>query len=178
MMKGTPDNILLETKPPEARPWRSQVVQWAIGVLSYKAVDYAFDYALYPWVIYRLGLLQGGLVMAGLSLLFCLLNLRVYDWLRRDWLGIELVKGLRTYTGASRTRRLIGWLLNRSDVVAFLLLSVRFDPFITTAYLRQGSYNGMSARDWRIFWGSVILSNASWAVVCWGGVEAVKKLWQ
>lgn len=177
-MKGASDHLLLEKPPPEVRPWRFQIAQWVIGVMSYKAVDYTFDYALYPWVIYQLGLLYGGLVMAVLSLLSCLLNLRVYDWLKRDWLGIERVKAMRIYTGASRTRRLIAWLLTRSDVAAFVVLSVRFDPFITTAFLRHGSYNGLSRRDWRIFCGSVILSNASWAVVCWGGVEALKKLWQ
>lgn len=158
-------------------PWHIRAAQWIMGVVSYKLLDYTFDYALYPWVIYKLGLVKGGLVMATLSLCSCLLTLRVYDWLKRDWLGIELVKALRNYDGTSRWRRALRWLLNRSDGVAFVALSLRFDPFITTAYLRHGSYNGLSSRDWRIFLGSVLLSNAAWALVCFGGVQALRRLW-
>jgi hypothetical protein len=47
---------------------------------------------------------------------------------------------------------------------------------ITTAYLRRGSYSGLSARDWRIFLCSVLLSNAVWALACFGGVEALRRL--
>ena len=75
-------------------------------------------------------------------------------------------------------RRGLGWMLNRGDVFAFVALSLRFDPFITTAYLRRGSYNGMSTRDWKIFLGSVVVSNAAWALVCFGGVEAVRRFWR
>ena len=157
--------------------WKRRFAQWATGILSYKLTDYAFDYALYPYVIYKLGLLWGGVVMAVASLLVCLLLLQAYDWLKRDWLGIEFIKSLRTYAGASRWWRSLTWLLNGGDLVAFVVLSLRFDPFITTAYLRHGRYNGLSRRDWRIFFGSVVLSNASWAVVCYGGIEAAKRVW-
>jgi hypothetical protein len=136
-----------------------------------------FDYILYPFVIYKLGILRGGIVMAFLSLTVCLLTLWFYDWAKRDWLGIEFLKELKSYEGKSRFRRVFSQLLNRTDTMAFVVLSLRYDPFITTTYLRRGRYNGLSARDWRIFFGSVMLSNAAWAVVCWGGVEAIKKVW-
>lgn len=149
---------------------------WLAGVLAFKAFDYAFDYVLYPFVIYRLGLVTGGIVMAALSLLDCLLLLRLYDWLKRDWLGIEFIKDLRHYAGAG-WRRALAWLLGRGDVVAFFALSLRFDPFVTTAYLRRGQFNGLSPRDWRIFLASVVVSNAAWALVCFGGIEAVRRWW-
>lgn len=175
-MNQTP-NDTAETQAQASQPWHLRAAQWVAGLASYKLLDYAFDYALYPWVIYKLGLLVGGCVMAGLSLLDCLLLLRIYDWLKRDWLGIELVKGLRNYDGTSRWRCALRWLLSRGDGVAFVALSLRFDPFITTAYLRHGNYNGLSRRDWRIFLGSVLLSNAAWASVCFGGVQALRRLW-
>ena len=156
--------------------WRERAATWLVGILTFKAFDYAFDYALYPFVIYRLGLVTGGLVMAVLSLVDCLLILRLDDWLKRDWLGIEWLKGLRQHDGPSRWRRALAWLLGRGDVVAFFVLSGRFDPFVTTAYLRHGRFNGLGARDWRIFLASVVVSNAAWALVCFGGVEAVKRL--
>ncbi len=32
-----------------------------------------------------------------------------------------------------------------------ILLSIKFDPFIVTVYLRRGRFGGMSRRDWQIF---------------------------
>ena len=42
-------------------------------------LGYAFDYALYPFVIWKLGLLIGGISMALLSLITCLLTWWFYD---------------------------------------------------------------------------------------------------
>lgn len=156
--------------------WRLRAAQWLVGVLSFKLVDNAFDYVLYPFVILKLGPAVGGIVMAALSLLDCLLLLKLYDWLKRDWLGIELVKGLRHYAGSSRWKRATAWLLGRGDGVAFVVLSLRFDPFITTAYLRHGAYNGLARRDWKIFFGSVLISNAAWTFVCFGGIEVFRRM--
>ena len=52
------------------------------------------------------------------------------------------------------------WLLHRSDPVACVLLSIKFDPFIVTVYLRRGRFGGMSRRDWRIFLLSWLIGNA------------------
>ncbi len=148
----------------------------ATGFLTWHALEYAFDCALYPFAIWKLGLWRGGALMAVLSLLSCLLLLWLYDKLKRDWFGIELAKELRLYSGPSRWKRAMARLLGRGDAVAFIVLSLRFDPFITTAYIRHGAYNGLARRDWKIFLGSVALSNAAWALVCFGGVEAVRRL--
>ena len=42
------------------------------GFLTWKVADNVFDYALYPFVVWKLGPWRGGLLMAVLSLLFCL----------------------------------------------------------------------------------------------------------
>lgn len=151
----------------------SRVASWIVGVSAYKAVDYAFDYVLYPWAVYALGPLKGGAVMAAASLGICLLYLRAYDYFKRDWLGIEVAKSLREYGGPSRWRRLLASILRRSDLVAFVLLSLRFDPFVTTAYMRRGSYSGMSARDWWVFFGSLVVSNGIWTALCAVGASAL-----
>jgi hypothetical protein len=150
--------------------------QWIVGISAYKFSDYAFDYLLYPLVILKCGLIVGGVLMMGLSMIICLLLIRVYDRLQRDWLGIEYVKILRDYDGASGWRRHLGKLLAKSTPLAFLLLSLRYDPFITTAYLRHGQYGGLGARDWRIFLGSLVLGNAAWAVACFSGIELLEKV--
>lgn len=117
--------------------------------------------------------------MAGLSFVICLLTLWFYDWSRRDWLGIEAVKSLRECgPDAGRFRRLLAWALERGDVVACVVLSIKWDPFITTAYLRRGAFNGMSAQDWRIFLLSWFIGNAWWALLCFVGVETLGGLWR
>ncbi len=63
-------------------------------------------------------------------------------------------------------------------VVACILLSIKFDPFIVTTYLRRGHYGVMTARDWRIFMLSWFIANASWALHCYAGVESFIGLWQ
>ena len=95
------------------------------GLVVWNVTDYAFDYALYPFVVWKLGPVVGGGIMALASLVFCLVLLRIYDGLRRDWLGIEFVKGLRHYDGPSRWRRGLAWLISRGDGIAFVILSAK-----------------------------------------------------
>lgn len=165
---------IYSTARAELRPPLKRCAELAGGFLTWKAVDYAFDYVLYPFVIWKLGAWVGGAIMAFLSPAFCLLLLRIYDRLGRDWLGIEFVKNLRHYEGTSRWRRELAWLVSRGDGVAFVVLSVKYDPFITTAYLRREAYKAMTRRDWAIFLGSWLVANGLWIAVCAGGIEAVR----
>ena len=88
--------------------------------------------------------------MAMFSFLFCWLTMKLYDWSGRDWLGIEAIKGLKDYAGRSWYVQWLGWVLQKSYPVAYVLLSIKFDPFVVTAYFRRGQFNGMAPRDWRI----------------------------
>jgi len=151
-----------------------RTAELSTGFVTWKAYDYAFDYALYPYVIWKMGPWQGGALMASLSLVTSLFLLWLYDRLRRDWIGIESLKRLRHYAGSSGFLRAFAWLLSRGDWVAFVVLSTKFGPFITTAYLRRGAYNGMSRRDWSIFMGGWALGNFLWTFICFGGVSMVK----
>lgn len=158
--------------------WRARTAELAIGIFANTAQEYLFDVVLYPLVIYKLGLLRGGAIMSLLSLIICLLLLKLYDWSKRDWLGIEAVKSLKEYEGKSRFGRLLAWALRRGDYVACIALSIRFDPFITTAYMRHGAFNGMNRRDWRIFMLSWFIGNGWWSLFCYAGVETVAGLWR
>ncbi len=151
-------------------------MELSTGLVAWKLYDYLFDYGLYPLVIWKLGPWRGGALMASLSLFICLLLLWTYDRLRRDWIGIEFVKGLRHYQGRSRWLQILAWLIARGDWVAFLVLSTKFGPFITTAYLRRDAFSGMSGRDWSIFMTSWLLGNLLWTMICYGGVSALRLL--
>jgi len=156
------------------QPFLRRCGELTSGLFVWNVTDYAFDYVLYPFVVWRLGPMVGGGIMALASLVFCLVLLRIYDRLQRDWLGIEFVKNLRHYDGKSSWRKGLAWLLARGDGVAFVVLSAKYDPFITTAYMRNGAFTKMNRRDWTIFLGSWLLANLIWIAVCAGGVEAVR----
>jgi len=68
--------------------------------------------------------------------------------------------------------------MQKSDPVIFLFLSIKFDPFITTAYLRKGRFSGMNKRDWKIFLSSVLISNAYWTLACFMGVTLFELGWK
>ncbi len=155
----------------------SRLGELTLGHSVNAALVYGFDYVLYPFVIWRLGLVKGGVTMSVLSLVACLLTLWFYDWSKRDWLGIEAVKQLRDGGAKTRWRRLLAWALAKGDVPACVALSIYADPFITTACLRRGAFNGMTPRDWRVFFASWVIANGWWALACFGGLELVKKLW-
>jgi len=141
-------------------------------------IVYSGDYVVYPLVIYSLGLVWGFVVMAILSFIGCWLTMKFYDWSKNDWLGIEAIKSLKNYEGKNLAARWLAWALRKSDPVACVLLSIQYDPFIVTVYLRRGRFGGMSGRDWRIFLFSWFIGNAWWSVVCFSGISAVEWVWK
>jgi len=160
--------------------WQRRVADMAAGITAFNLFNYAFDYALYPFIIYKIGIIKGGLLMTAVAAVINILCLKFYDWSKRDWLGIETLKGMKGYEGANRLVRFMSGMLKKSDPAAFLFLSVKEDAFITMVYLRHGShqYNGMSVRDWRIFISSVAISNIYWTLAAYMGISAVEWIWK
>lgn len=172
----------VENSPVTYRPnsMRERCAVLGIGLLGNQAIVWAFDYALYPYVMWQFGLLYGCIIMTALSALICYLSLLFYDWTKKDWLGIEAIKELKDTRNTSRLSRLLKATMHRSDWLALLILSVYFDPFITIAYLRPGSYqfNGLSRRDWQLFWASVLIANIWWSFVAFTGVNIIIWAWE
>ena len=162
-------------------PIKEKVGILTLGILVKTFIfGYFFDYLLYPFVIWKMGLIKGCLTMTVLSGFVYYLLLIFYDWSRRDWLGIEAIKGLKDYSGNSKIRRFTSWILRKSDAVVLLFLSMRYDAFIITAYMRHGNhqYNGLGKRDWKIFFSSLIIGNIYWSLVTFMGVSVVEYVWQ
>ena len=148
------------------------------GLLGNQLMVWGFDYLLYPFILYNFGLKIGGSIMILLSFLVCLATLSFYDFSKKDWLGIETIKKYKTEKPKNRFQRFLSYLLNKSEWLALLILSVRFDPFITTVYLREGAneYNGMKKRDWIIFLTSLAISNIYWLLIVEAGIDIFKYL--
>jgi len=159
-------------------PYRIRAAELVVGISTKQLVSWSLEYMLCPYIIYTFGLLWGGVTMLFISVFSCLLAIRLYDWSKRDWLGIEAIKELQNYEGEKSAGRFASWFLKKSEPVVFLFLTVWYDPFITTAYLRHGKFNGMAVRDWKIFFGSLLIGNAYWILACYMGITIVEWAWR
>jgi hypothetical protein len=117
--------------------------------------------------------------MALLSLIVCCAILVLYNLTKKDWFGIELVKELREYTGKRNAFKAMSWMLNKGQFVSFLFFSLKFDPFTTVIFMRQGAnkFPAMDCKAWKIFFASWLVGNLWWVTVVFTGVSAVEALW-
>lgn len=157
---------------------KERIAVLGVGLLANWLMVNGFNLILYPFIIWKLGILNGGLVMTMLSFLVCYATLLFYDWSKKDWLGIETIKEIKNYGGSKKVGKLTAWIMQKSDPVIFLFLSIKFDSFITTAYMRHGKYSGMGKREWAIFMGSLLISNAYWTLACFMGISLVEWGWK
>lgn len=155
---------------------RKRIGILALGLTVNAAIVYGYDFAVYPYLIITYGLLLGWLYAVIGSIVLCLGTLWFYDITKQDWLGIETIKSIRDEPATGRIRRFFQNIANRGDALAFIFLCLKYDPFIVTVYMRRGSGNHtMSARDWKIFWASIVVSNIWWGIAVFGAIEISKK---
>ena len=157
--------------------WGRRIGTGIVGHGFKQVEEFVFDYTLYPAAIAFLGTVVGGLVMTVFSAVMCYLYLLFYDWSKRDWFGFELLKEARDGEGGQGLiERLVRKIAKKGGWLAFLSLSVYMDPFMTTVYMRSGAekYDGLSSRDWKIFWGSVLVANLAWTGIVSSGLALIK----
>ena len=126
------------------------------------------------WAIAKFGVELGAsltfFIMAPISAVICLFYLRLYDRAKKDLFSFESIKEIRDTTVAlGRWKRMLRHIIQWGDIPAFIVLNCFWpngDPFMATVYLRKGAeqYNGLTRRDWNIFWASVLVGNAYWTV--------------
>lgn len=152
-----------------------------VGLTANFLMVQGFDYLLYPAVMWYFGALIGAAIMWVLSFAICYATIRFYDWSKQDWLGIETLKEVRDAEEAKKLfHKVMQWAMRRGDWAVMLILSVKFDPFICTVYMRHGAhqYDGMVARDWRIFLTSFVIANAWWTFAVFTGLEVGEWAWK
>jgi len=178
---------------------KKQIATIALGQTFNQIFDWMFNYPLYMFAVEQMGLTKGYIVMAFASFFTCLAFIKFYDWLKVDWLGIEVAKEAKEYGPTfikkmnvesgigrilwwpfSRIILFILWAVNKGGLVAFMALSIYTDPFITTVYMRRGwgEYNGLSRRDWAVFLASTAVGNAYWAIRTFAILEVAKFSWK
>ncbi len=149
------------------------------AISLYAAVNWVIDYFLYALIIWRFGSIRGGLLLAVIMFIIDFLTVRFYDWAKTDWLAIEYAKekldsgyyGRYISSVKSEYRHL--WM-----VLCVVILSLKFNPFITTVVMRDGTYtyNGLSRRDWAIFVSSHLIGQLYWISLISGGLAVLRQV--
>jgi hypothetical protein len=150
-----------------------------LGVAFNLGFSYFFFYVAYPFIIWKLGLMEGGITMTFFSLTLSYIGISFYDRSGRDWFGIEAIKEkLGGLEGKGWIGRLIARQVKRGGPLTLVILSIKFDPFVTTVYLRDGQrkFGGLSWRDWIIFFSSAAIGNGYWIFIMSGGWALLKYL--
>ena len=159
----------------------------AIGHTAKRIEEYLFDWLLYGivvlWCINTWGSFWGSIVaffiMAPVSALFCWIYILFYDWAKKDWFGFETLKELKETETTGLFGRIFKRMLHWGNIPMFLVLSIYTDPFMVTVYFRNKAHEhrGLTRRDWKIFWASVVVSNAYWTLRWTVIFEVVRVLW-
>lgn len=162
----------------------NKILIFLTGATTFTVVNYSFDFVLYPFVLYKIGIFYGFFLMMFLSFLFCWLYFIIYDYLKRDFLGIEYSKEKMSSLIADENsvglKLLFVKILRQSRALLFVFLSIYFDPFVAVAFERKGNfeYNGLSPRDWRLFILSLIISNGFWSTTVFAGLSFFEFLYK
>lgn len=144
------------------------------GTIIYSFFNWLFDYPLYAITIWKLGMLEGGLLMAALSIPVDLITFKFYDWSKVDWFAIEYIKSMKNYQGRNIFKKVVSYIFNYTPIpIQLITLSIQFNSFIVTALLRKGEYtfHGLTKRDWKIFWSSYLVGQIYWIFVISGGLK-------
>lgn len=156
--------------------WKERIGILILGLAGNAVMVYGYNFLVYPWLMGHFGFVMGWFYAVLGSIILCLATLWFYDVTKQDWLGIETIKLIRDKPPSDRMGKFFYDITNKSDVVAFIFLSIKYDPFITVVYMRRGSGNHeMSARDWKIFWAGVVVSNAWWGILMIGALTGLEK---
>ena len=143
--------------------WLNIILLFLTGATTFTAINYSFDFVLYPFVIYHMGVVYGFFIMILLSFLFCWLYFIIYDYLKRDFLGIEYSKekmnAIITSNESTGLKLLLVKILRKSRAFLFIFLSIYFDPFVAVAFERKGNFEyngfvndfGLLKIEWLIF---------------------------
>jgi hypothetical protein len=57
---------------------------------------------------------------------------------------------------------------------------MKFDPFIAVIFMRKGAhkYDGLSAREWKMFALSILIGDLYWSIITFSGVSLVEYMWR
>lgn len=167
---------------------RRRIAEVGAGMTAYAVFNWFFNYPLYFVVVARCGLVQGGLIMFGLSLIQNIGLLYLYDRIGIDWVGARYLQEVQMSDGKRNwIQRTLIWALKEEarnkghrlvQALVFIILSTFVDPFIVSVHYRHFQFLGVSRRDLKIITAAVVIGNVYWTLRTGILVAFVKTVWQ
>ena len=167
----------------------------ALGFTISKVVDWIYDLFVFTVVLVKFGWIGIPFLALGAGFL-CWITILMYDRTKVDFLGIESAKkemkifkeklvvwienldkkpGRRVHVPFMKVKvrpdtGAIKMALEKVWLVEFFICTFEWDAAVTTLYLREKAFGGLTRRDWKIFWASVVLSCVYWSAVVLTGI--------
>jgi hypothetical protein len=163
--------------------WR-RVLQVVGGWSLYQSFGWIYDYLFWGFMVLCLGELWGSVICSVGAFVINFFLLRWYQKRGNDWLGVNILENIKdrghvlaeklcnhqkwyvkwTSYPLAKLFQLILWCLKRNDFLAFLILSIWQDSFVTTNFLRHGRFGELEKKDYFILIASTIVSVISWSI--------------
>jgi hypothetical protein len=159
----------------------------AVGwrLIVYEIFNLFFNYPLYGWVMYSLGLGRGWLMMTGFSLIQCAALFWYYDKAKVDWLFADTARSWENGTteNSSWFRKIAVRISKSRDtgiagISTFILASINLDPVMVAVHYRKNHFCGINFHDWSILIASVAIGNLWWGFRIGLFVEVLKWLFR
>ena len=175
------------------------------GWSLYSAYGWVYDNPLWLAVIGWLGILQGSIILTIGDMVNNFIFLVLYQKNESDWLGVNGFEDLKEHGDkwAQKVQnhrnvfirlilwvpalffRLLVWAVRKNNLLAFVVLSVFEDSFITTVFLRGKVGGELTKKDYLVFLASTAFSCVYWSirngvvlVILKGGWEIGKQLFK
>jgi hypothetical protein len=160
--------------------WR-KILAAGWRLIAYEIFNYFFNYPLYGWVMYKLGLGRGWLVMAIISIIQNALTFLYHEKSKVDWLFAKVARDWENETtkNSGWFRKVIVRITKSrekgfSGFLTFVIASLNLDPTIVAAHYRKSHFNGISCRDWCLLFGSALIANLWWGFRMGVFIEVLK----
>jgi hypothetical protein len=122
-----------------------------------------------------------------MSVMSLIINIFLIKWYTRkdnDWLGVNIIEDLKR-DGYKKIDRILKnshvllvaimyipiklfnsilWMLKKNDILAFFVMSIWQDPFMTTVFLRHGKNGPVTRKDYRVLLTSTVVTSLYWIV--------------
>ena len=117
------------------------------AVVTTTVFAYLFDYILYPFVTYKLKVIDGFLLLFILALICNYVLVLLYDLFKKDLFGFDEIKHFKTEVEPGQKKTLMQKVVSWGDLPAFLFLSW-YDPFLATLYKREPGVYTIKKKDY------------------------------
>ena len=162
-----------------------KTIEIGTGLFLYQTFNLIYDFVFYPFALAYWGIVNGGIIVVLGSLVSCAILFWLYDRMRIDWLGANVLRQLEMTENKSRLTKLAVWAGKKkhgwekvTSPFVFIFLTLPIDPLIVAVHFQKQHFNGLRRKDWAILLSSVATGNLWWLLKIGSVVELVKFTWR